>query len=224
MSEILEIMKRRHSVRRYKDIPISEEHIRALGECIDEINRDADMSFQLVLNEREAFSSRLAHYGRFEGVSNYFALVGKRCDGFDERIGYYGEKLVMRCHELGLHTCWVALTYKKVPGAFSVERGEKFSVVISVGYGKNRGLPRPSKTPEEVSNVTADSPEWFVRGVEGALTAPTAMNQQRFYLRYNGDGTVSAKARLGFYTRMDLGIVKYHFELAAGKENFRWRA
>jgi hypothetical protein len=24
------------------------------------------------------------------------------------------------------------------------------------------------------------------------------------------------------YSKMDLGIVKYHFELGAGKENFEW--
>lgn len=27
---------------------------------------------------------------------------------------------------------------------------------------------------------------------------------------------------MGFCTKIDLGIVKYHFEIGAGKENFEW--
>ncbi len=43
------------------------------------------------------------------------------------------------------------------------------------------------------------------------------MNQQKFTLTY-ADGKVTAKAGMGFYTKVDLGIVKYHFELGAGKK------
>ena len=30
-------------------------------------------------------------------------------------------------------------------------------------------------------------------------------------------------ASLWGYTQIDLGIVKYHFEIGAGKEKFQWR-
>ena len=65
-------------------------------------------------------------------------------------------------------------------------------------------------------------PDWFQAGAEAALLAPTAMNQQKFVFTLNGD-KVSARAGLGFYSKIDLGIVKYHFELGAGKENFTWK-
>ena len=60
-----------------------------------------------------------------------------------------------------------------------------------------------------------------------ALLAPTAINQQKFrfeYLPPEGDGKprVRATTRRGTHTRVDLGIAKCHFELAAGKENFDW--
>ena len=129
---------------------------------------------------------------------------------------------MLRAQQLGLHTCWVALTYKKIPEAFEVLEGEKFTVVISVGHGRHRGLPRKSKRAEDVSNIGGEAPEWFKLGVEAALLAPTAMNQQKFRFIYNPDGTVSAKAKMGFYTKMDLGIAKYHFEIGAGRENFDW--
>ncbi|MBR4256518.1 MAG: nitroreductase, partial [Clostridia bacterium] len=66
-----------------------------------------------------------------------------------------------------------------------------------------------------------DAPEWFMRGMEAAALAPTAINQQRFIINYE-NGKVSAKALLGPCSKTDLGIVKYHFELGAGSENIIW--
>ena len=218
----LESMQTRHSVRRYKDVPLSEDEKSTLLSFLDEINGASGMHFQLVTDEPRAFSSFLARYGKFVGVSSYFALVGAKCKDFYEKIGYYGEHLVMQAHKMGLHTCWAALTYKRIPDTFSVEKGERFAMLISVGHGKNKGLPRRSKKREDVSNISAESPEWFVRGVDGALSAPTAMNQQKFKITLLDDGRVRLKAGFGFYTRCDLGIVRYHFEMAAGKENFEW--
>ena len=60
------------------------------------------------------------------------------------------------------------------------------------------------------------------RGIEFALYAPTAINQQKFIFELIGENTVCAKAKLGSCSKIDLGIVKYHFELGAGKENFKW--
>ena len=221
--ELLDAIRKRHSVRQYKETPIEQEIIDELEREIKLINKEGDLNFQLVLNEPEAFSGRMAHYGSFSGVRNYFALVGKKCPELYEKCGYYGERLVLKAQMLGLHTCWVALTYKRLPNAFKVEKGEKFTVVIAVGHGKNRGVVRSTKTAQQVSNLSESTPDWFARGVDAALLAPTAMNQQRFYLTYNPDGTVSARAGMGFYAKMDLGIVKYNFLVGAGKENFSWR-
>ncbi len=219
--ELLEAMKKRHSVRQYIDKPIEGDVLNELMAEIDACNKEGGLNVQLVLNEPKAFDSFMAHYGNFKGVTNYLALVGKKCRDLDEKCGYFGERLVLKAQQLGLNTCWVALTYKKIPNAFKVEKDEKLTVVISIGYGRNRGLVRKSKTAEQVSNVSASSPEWFKNGVQAALLAPTAINQQKFYLALNGN-KVKAKAGLGPCSKMDLGIVKYHFEIGAGKENFEW--
>ena len=50
------------------------------------------------------------------------------------------------------------------------------------------------------------------------MLAPTAMNQQKFRFELRADGTVKAACGSGFYTKLDLGIVKYHFEAASGKK------
>lgn len=214
--EIMETMKNRHSVRNYIDKPIDSEIVSKLQEEIDACNKEGNLHIQLVTNEPEAFNCLMAHYGKFSGVKNYIALVGKKDKNLDEKCGYYGERIALKAQQLGLNTCWVAMTYKKIPGVFEIKKGEKLTVIIAVGYGETQGVPHKSKAPEAVSNITDTSPDWFKKGVEASLLAPTAMNQQKFYLSYE-DGKVSAKAGIGFYTKVDLGIVKYHFELTSGK-------
>lgn len=99
--------------------------------------------------------------------------------------------------------------------------GEKLCLVIAVGYGAADGTAHRSKSGGEVSTAEGDVPDWFRKGVEASLLAPTAMNQQKYKLMLNGS-RVSATSGSGFYTKIDLGIVKYHFEVGAGKENFTW--
>ena len=222
MSQILEEMKRRHSVRQYKDEPLSNEEIEALNAEIRAINLESGLKISLVTNERRAFQTRIAKYGKFEGVSNYFAIIGKKSKQLCELSGYYGERLVLFCHRMGLATCWVGIGYKVIPDAFEIDDGDKLVILVAVGHGRHRGLPRKSKSISDVSNAQADSPEWFTLGVEAALTAPTAINQQKFYFTLNPDGTVSAKSKFGPYSKVDLGIAKYHFELCAGAKNFKF--
>ena len=219
--DLMEAMRARHSVRAYQNKPLDAGVKAELQKAVDEVNRESGLHIQLITNEPKAFDSKLAHYGAFSGVTNYFALVGKKTADLDEACGYYGEKLVLRAQQLGLRTCWVALTYQKIPGVFDIAPDEKLTVVISVGYGANDGKPHKSKPAARVSNLDGASPAWFRRGVEAALLAPTAVNQQQFMLTRTGS-TVAAKAKLGPCSKMDLGIVKYHFELGAGKENFTW--
>ncbi len=220
---LTEAIQARHSVRRYKPDPIETELVDALQEEIDQINQESGLHIQLITNEPKAFDTKFAHYGRFEGVANYFAMVGPKGADLNERCGYYGERLVLKAQQLGLHTCWVGLHYKKIPEVFTIGKGEKLALVITVGHGKSRGVKRKSKSPQQVSNLTDASPDWFKQGVEAALLAPTAVNQQQFYFTMHEDGTVSAKSKLGPFANMDLGIVKYHFEIGAGKDNFDWR-
>lgn len=220
--EIMQAMKERHSVRQYTDKPIDAKILQALQAEIDFCNKQGDLHIQLVTNEPKAFNSFMAHYGKFSGVTNYIALIGKKSASLDELCGYYGEHLVLKAQQLGLNTCWVAMSYKKIPDVFEVKKGEKLTVVIALGYGQNQGTQHKSKAAQAVSNVNSNSPDWFRSGVEAALIAPTAMNQQRFTLTYE-NGKVSATAKMGFYTKLDLGIVKYHFECGAGKENFTWK-
>lgn len=218
---LIEAMNLRHSVRQYIDKPLEEDVISALKNKIDEINKESGMHIQLVVNEPRAFDGFMAHYGKFSNVANDIALIGKKGSDLDEKCGYYGEQLVLTAQQLGLNSCWVAMTYKKIKSAFEISNGEKLCVVIALGYGKTQGTAHKSKPIEKVINVQGSVPQWFKNGAEAALLAPTAMNQQKFVLSLN-ENKVSAKAGKAFYSKVDLGIVKYHFELGAGKDNFIW--
>ena len=217
--EAMELMRARHSVRSFVNRPIEEEKLAVLRKAIDEVNSESGLHIQLFTEEPEAFDANASHYGQFKGCRNYFAMVGTKED--DEKIGWYGEKLVLLAQELGLNTCWVALTFKRNKVVIDMQKDEKLHVVIALGYGETQGVPHKSKSASDVSNLTDDSPDWFKRGVEAALLAPTAINQQKFSFTRDGR-KVRARTKLTFYGRMDLGIAKYHFELAAGKENFDW--
>lgn len=216
---LMEAMQARHSVRQYREEALRREDAALLREEIEACNAESGLHIQLVCGEPKAFSGLLARYGKFSGVTNYIALVGKKGPDLSETCGYFGERIVLRAQQIGLNTCWVAMTYSKVPSAFSAGEGEKLCAVIAVGYGKTQGSGHRVKSVREVTEGEPPFPEWFVSGVEAALLAPTAMNQQKFRFALQGN-RVSATAGSGFYTKLDLGIVKYHF--AMGADAFTW--
>ena len=217
-----EAIKARHSVRAYKNQPLTADIKDKLNQLIAECNREGNLHLQLITDEPKAFDSTMAHYGKFANVSNYIALIGKKSPQLDQMCGYYGEKIVLYAQQLGLNTCWVALTYKKIPQVLNIGNDEKLRAVIALGYGQNQGVAHKSKSMQDVTKIAGTMPQWFKNGVEAALLAPTAMNQQKFSFQLDGN-TVTAKAGMGFYSKIDLGIVKYHFELGAGAENFQWK-
>lgn len=226
---IQEAIEARHSVRAYKGEPLAAGVVEVLEERIKELNEKGHLHMQLIRNETKAFEGKLAKYGKFRGVNNYIVMAGKKADDLDERIGYYGEQLVLLAQTLGLNTCWVGLSYSKVPGTYVLEAGEVIKAYIAIGYGETQGVSHKIKRVEQVSNANDLTPSWFRQGVEAALLAPTAVNQQKFFFEYipARDGKpVRVLAKRNFsligFTQMDLGIAKCHFEIGAGKENFEW--
>ncbi len=236
---IQEAIEARHSVRAYKDQPLSEDVAKRLEEEIAVVNQKGNLHVQFIQNEPKAFQGTLAKYGKFRNVTNYLVMAGEKTDDLDERVGYYGEHLVLLAQTLGLNTCWVGLSYSKVPGTYVLGEGEKIACYIAVGYGDTQGVSHRIKTVEQVSrsavrtlgsskSASDATPSWFRKGVEAVLLAPTAVNQQKFSFEYVGmsNNRHQVRARRGFsmigYTKMDLGIAKYHFEVGAGKVNFDW--
>ena len=212
MMEILEIIKSRHSVRQYRNQTIEESKREELNTCIKEANEESHLSIQVFYDEPKCFDSFMAHYGKFTNVGNYIAIVGNKSD--QEKAGYYGEKIVLKCQEMGLNTCWVAMTHGKSHA--KIKKGQNLLILISLGYGDTLGVAHRSKSIKELSHADEET-EWFTKGMEAVCLAPTAMNQQKFLFELK-NGVVTAKSLGGFYSKIDLGIAKYHFEAVTGHE------
>jgi len=213
-------IKARHSVRSFTDRRIDGEIETVLCQMIDECSQASGLHIQLCLNEPRAFDNMRAKYGKFQNCKNYIALAGK--SGSSEKCGYYGEKLVLKAQQLGLNSCWAAISYSKSKVPCVLAKGEKIRLVIALGYGISQGVEHRSKDMKRLCQVKGEMPEWFRRGMAAAMLAPTAMNQQKFVLTLH-QNTVSAKPLIAFYSRVDLGIVKCHFEIGAGDAIFKWQ-
>ena len=219
---IQEAMRSRHSVRSYTGQKISDEIFEALRSEISDCNSESGLNIQLIVDEPTAFDSLLARYGKFKNVANYVALVGKKSKDLDEKLGWYGERIALKAQQLGLNSCWVAVTYSKSKCTAKIGTDEKLYCVISLGYGEIAGVPHKNKPFDSLCKVEGEMPAWFRDGMEAVLLAPTARNQQKFLFSLSGND-VQAVSTGGFFSKVDLGIVKYHFEIGAGKDNFSWQ-
>lgn len=214
--DLLQAMQERHSVRAYTKQKIEEEKRQKLDAWIKECNEESGLHIQIRYDDPEGFDSRLAHYGSFRNVNNYIILAGKPSENLDETCGYYGERIVLEAQRLGLNTCWVALTFHKSRVKKLVPKEEKMVLVIAIGYGETNGVPHKSRPLEHFMVTKGDMPEWFRKGAEAALLAPTAMNQQKFKMGIKDGKPVIRMGGFAPYGKVDLGIVKYHFEAASG--------
>jgi len=220
--DLMEAIEKRHSVRQYDDKKIEGEVEKDLREEIESCNKESALKIHLCLNEKRAFNEGImAKMTSLKNVKNYIVIVGEKSEDLDEKIGYYGEKIVLKATQIGLNTCWVASGYKKSKLCVQKEKNEKL-FVIAIGYGIDNGKPRKTKPIEKLGNVSDDSPQWFINGLKAAQLAPTARNQQKFKFILS-DNLVEAKSSRGFFTKIDLGIAKCHFEIGADSEEWDWK-
>lgn len=220
--EILDAIESRHSVRSYTNRLIQDYEIQQIEKLLEELNQKSGISFHLMQNEPRAFSNWMARYGKFSNVSNYIVISAPDKSASSQQLaGYYGEKAVLALQHMGLNTCWAALTFKKESKLWNLAPGWKVICLIALGYGTTQGVLHHSKETSQVSNLSQTSPEWFKNGVKAAMLAPTAVNQQKFYLRLEND-KVAFENKGGFYRAIDEGIVRYHFEQGSRKGPQVW--
>ncbi len=215
-----EAIQQRHSVRQYTQQRIEGETLDKLQAEIDRVNAESGLSIRLYTDEPKAFGNfMLKGVMRFKNAVNYLSISGPESPDLDVRAGYYGEHLVLYAQTLGLSTCWAMMAGKKASNKDN-SNGIRTVISISIGYGENQGVPHKSKPIEAFGEIDG-APEWFIKGLECAMLAPTGINKQGFRFERDGD-TVRALGGDSTLTRIDLGIAKYHFEYGAGKDNFTW--
>lgn len=218
MLSIEEAVKARHSVRVYQKKSIPEDVIKQLNEFIEECNREGNLHFQFLEDAGNTFNRLLNKAMGLGSAPSVIACIGEDDPTLDSRIGYYGEKIVIFAQQLGLNTCWAG-TYNKKNVKAAIADNERLAIVIAIGYGENQGRVRKSKSVAQViQGDEKDMPDWFIKGVETALLAPTAINQQKFMFVLKDDEKVEIIDKGGVLSQIDCGIVKYHFEIGSGRE------
>lgn len=213
MTEIQAVYAR-HSVRAYENRAIEPEKQQKLEALCAQANAEGNLHLQFLADAGKTFSRLLSKAMGLGSAPSVIACVGPDDSTLDQRVGYYGERIVLAAQQMGLNTCWAG-TFSKENIPAQIESGERVVLVIAIGYGATQGKSRRSKKPEQVSNVTESSPEWFRKGVELALLAPTAVNQQKFEITLEPDQSITFTDKGGILSKVDLGIIQYHFELAA---------
>ena len=212
----IDAIKDRHSVRNYRPDRIEDSKVEKIRQMIDELNKEGNLHLQFIENAGNTYNKLLNRAMGLGSAPSVIACVGADDETLDQRVGYFGERLVLELQEMGLNTCWAGTFNRKTIPA-EVGGGERLVISIAVGYGKDHGKPHKSKSAEQVIVAEGERPYWFNRGVEMALLAPTAVNQQKFQIRLNADNSVDIVDKGGVLSQVDVGIVIRHFEIGSEK-------
>lgn len=214
----------RISRRSYQRTPMAAELVERICAGIEELNRASGLSFAFVEDAGEAFNAMRKSYGLFSGVRSVVVLKGPTSlPDLAEKIGYYGEQLMLDLTDLGLGTCWVGGTFDRKH--FAIPEGETMLCVMPVGHvaGQSvkekliRGAVSRKRKPVSQRLIGYENaPEWVLDAMEAVRLAPSAVNGQKPVFAW-ADGVVTASVEASHdMDLVDLGIAKFHFADEAG--------
>ncbi|MGL6104982.1 nitroreductase family protein [Romboutsia sp.] len=224
----------RVSRRTYIEKDIKKEDIESIINMIDSINNEARINIQFVEEGKEIVSGFKASYGMINGVKSFIALVAnKDIENYKQKLGYYGEMLVLEATDKGLSTCWLGGTYKKkeCEKHINIKENEELVCIIAVGYTEEelsikeklvKTLNKKEKSTDEIlKSKDSKIPTWVLSGAQFILDAPSAVNARPVVYKYedNKVEAIIAKPNHG-YEEVDLGISMLHFELGAYSEGY----
>ena len=227
---LLDAINIRHSRRKYDGTTMDPQKAAQIRDYIDQYNAQGDIRMELVLDTLQTFAGFTASYGMFSGVRDYVVLAGKKDDrAAIERLGYYGQLLILRATALGLNTCWVGGAFKKdrIPVALADDEELVCVIIIGNATGKESGMGKfihkvSHLKNKDISQVyTTDRsdgsvPDWFTQGVAAAFKAPSSLNRKPVTFAYKGGkARASVKNPSDRLLALDLGIAKLHFEIGA---------
>lgn len=217
-------IEERMSKRSFEKEPLSKEIQEKIRTMIAERNQKSGLTMEFVEDGSVAFRSFKVTYGMFKNVRSMILMKAKKQDEHGkEKIGYYGEDIILDLTDMGLGTCWVAGTYDKT--VFNIEDDEELYAVIVVGKAlqpslkqkiMRSGFSGKKKSVEELLEAISPAPEWVLKGMEAVRLAPSAVNKQKYRFHYDGEN-LTADVPDDYPTDLiDLGIAKRHFEVEAG--------
>ncbi|MBK1811121.1 nitroreductase [Clostridium sp. YIM B02505] len=224
--DILEAIEKRRSRRSYLSTPIAKDKIEKIESLISKYNEEGGISIQFVEDGSDAFNGLRKSYGMFSGVKSVLALIGKSDDpNLAEKLGYYGELLVLEATKLDLGTCWVGGSFDKKTPIGKLRNDETLVCVIPIGNVEetqtikekliSKAVHGKIKPVEEFYTAVGEVPNWFSEGMKAVQKAPSAKNTQKVRFNYN-EGSITAGIENTYvFDLIDLGIAKAHFAIIA---------
>lgn len=215
----------RISRRNFEKATLSSEEITTIRKQIKKLNQTSQLNLEFLEDGSEAFANLKKSYGLFTNVRSLVLMKGSHTDPLlKEKIGYYGEVLVLEMTKLGLGTCWVGGTFD--PSKLKVAPNEDLVAVVVVGKVKATSLKekmirsaiskKRKPIAERLMTDTDSLPSWLIDGIEAVRLAPSAKNSQKAIFHYR-EGIISAQIANDYdFDLVDLGIAKKHFEIGAG--------
>lgn len=232
--DLKEAIEARYSRRNYLTTSLDLEVVAQLQHLIVQYAEEAGARIELVLDNGAAFEGFRRSYGMFKGVRHYLGLIHEKDDvATAERLGYYGELLVLHAVTLGLGTCWVSGSFDRKACPFSLSESETILSTIVVGNveqgesSKERFIRKrvslKRKPVAEMLSSDVEAPDWLLSGMRAVQLAPSAANRQPALFSYK-EGHLSAGTEHGESTSyaLDLGIAKCNFEIGAGGGSWAW--
>lgn len=233
--EWYDAIESRTSRRTYKNEALDHLEVNKITQLIHTLNEESGLHIQFIEEGYEVFDGFKASYGMIKDARSFIALVGKVSqEDLKNRLGYYGEMIVLECTHLGLGTCWIGGTYdkEKCKKNIQLNADEELIGIIAVGYVsenktfKEKVISRLAKNSKLFNQmlVTKDEqiPSWVTKGIEAALKAPSALNKRpvAYAFKENEIKVFTTKANQG-YEQIDLGISMLHFELGAQSKGYQ---
>lgn len=221
-----EAIENRRSRRLYLDSPIESQQVDVLQGFIEKYNKESGLTIRFVEDGSAAFKGFMKSYGLFSGVRSVLALCGKKSDvNLKEKVGYYGELLVLEAIRMDLSACWVGGTFDRKTTLVELPEDESLVCVITIGKSEelsfkekmiHQMVARKSKSIDQMLISDVKTPEWLIEGIKAVQKAPSAVNHQPVLFEFKEDILTASVEDDGKFNLVDFGIAKSHFEIAAG--------
>ena len=229
--DVIQAIEKRISCRAFVKQPVEDEKFEQIAQEVSAINEESGLHFQLYGPREDGSALDMALNMFANNPPAYAALVACKDPLEEEKLGYYGERLVLFTEMLGLSTCWVASTYDSDTTRVELAEGEVLHDVVPIGYAPEK-IPLKQRTirgairgrSKKIDELYCgpvplkEAPEWVQACIDAVWKGPSAINEQPVvFVQDTVDGPVRAelvRVKTGMeYT--DLGIAKYHFQVIA---------
>ena len=212
-------IEKRISRRNFSKENLSKENINKIKDLVKENNEISNLNIKFIENGNIAFNSLKKSYGIFSNVKSLLLMKGNKDDiNLKEKIGYYGEDLILKITNLGLGTCWVGGTYDNsnliIPDneelvcvilIGNIQKSLKDNIVRTLISSKNR-----KDIKERIITDTETMPKWIINGLEAIKLAPSAMNSQKPTIYYKKD-IITIRPFISFVNTFFLFYFYFHF-------------